>query len=85
MHNSYINWSLISELHSIQKAEIDFVERILIQQSLINAGWTQNRSVLSHKYKKMWAISTSYEPGNDIQRDIRIKWGYDIINKHFNV
>ena len=83
--NTYINWNLICELYEFEKDKFDIIQETLTEELLVNVGWSQNKTVEAHQYKKMWAISVCCDSEvSDKKADKKIQWGYDIIDKHLN-
>ena len=81
-----INWDLIAELYSTKKSSFNFIQEIMIEKSLSEAGWSQNRTATASEYKKVWALAVVIELGlNDDEIDKKIQWGYNIINKYFGI
>ena len=79
--SNHINWDLINNLYNIE--QIYFIMEVMVEQSLRNSGWVQDRAVTRLEYKKMWAVSACCEPLSDLDTNKKIQWGYDIIDKHF--
>ena len=81
-----INWDLIAELYSVPKTSINFIQEMMTEKALADAGWDQNRPAAAYEYKKIWALAVVIDPGlNDDEMDKKIQWGYNIINKYFGI
>lgn len=74
--SDYINWDLIAELHSVEKTNINFIQEMLTEKSLLDAGWDQKRLPAAFEYKKVWALMMAVEPGLS---------DAEVIDKHLKV
>jgi len=81
--NSKINWNLISELYKVRVEDIHFIQQAMIEKSLLNAGWVQDRSPTRSEYKKVWAIAVSFDEDGKGMLD-KLQHGYEVIDRHFD-
>ena len=80
MSDNRINWALIQELYKIE--DMNFIQEMMIEKSLENAGWTQDRSPTKSEYKKVWALAVALD-NDEKEMPKKLQEGYDIIDRHF--
>ena len=82
--SKFINWDLIQELYKWRKEESDhWIQEMMTEKTFTEMGWTDTREPTNLEYKKMWALSVYVAKFNDdTEMNEKLKWGYDLIDKH---